>query len=234
MTRSPGHREQAATSARRPRYASPRLVPRRPALETTKRAVVGVVTLVLLSAWSTRVPSAALPSALWDVSGKAWCESDRGISRGNVASCELSAPLQAFRGTGVVSVRRPRRGGRRGRNEPANEQFLYRVPGPVEAAGVIRRLDVLPPDRLVGLAVIARGYRDDREEFYVFANTEDLSDRERALIVETFTTFGTPTTLTIQHLARGAPRPHLFASGDVRTIIPTLQAHYPGVSGSST
>jgi hypothetical protein len=210
---------------------APRLLPPPPRLETTSRTAALVAILVLLSACTARVP--ALASTLPDFSPGAGCERSGRISHGNVGVCALWASPQGVPTTHVISSRRQRRGARRERREPVNEQFLYRVPGPAEAAGVVRRLDVLPPDRLVGLAVIARGYGEDPEEFYVFANTEDLSEGERALIVDTFTAFGTPTALTIQHLARGTPRPHLFASGDVSTIIPTLLAYYPGVPGSS-
>lgn len=200
--------------------------------DTANRAAIVMIILVLLSALAVGVPSCAVPSAQSEFSSRARCDRSGTISCGNVKICELSAAALGVRGTHVVSARRHRRSGRRDGHEPVNEQFLYCVPGPAEAAGVVRRLDVLPPDRLVGLAVIARGYRDDPEEFYVFANTEDLSERERALIVDTFTAFGTPTSLTIQQLAWGTPKPHLLASGDVDTIIPTLQAYYPSDPGS--
>lgn len=52
---------------------------------------------------------------------------------------------------------------------------------------------------------------------------------ERALVVDALAAFGTPSTLMVQHLARGTPTPHLFASGDVGMIIPTLLACYPEI-----
>jgi len=49
------------------------------------------------------------------------------------------------------------------------------------------------------------------------------------LVVDALAAFGTPSTVIVQHLARGTPTPHLFARGDVGMIIPTLLACYPEI-----
>jgi len=46
------------------------------------------------------------------------------------------------------------------------------------------------------------------------------------LVVDALAAFGTPSTVIVQHLARGTPTPHLF---DVGMIIPTLLACYPEI-----
>src|SRR5215467_12518852 len=106
MKRSRGAEEQKSTY-RRARNLSRPVAPTRPSLKKTKLFVV-VVTLIVLSAWSTRVPSSTLPGPLSYSFGTAWCEYSGGISQGR-GSCELSAPLQGFQGA-AAAVRRPRRG----------------------------------------------------------------------------------------------------------------------------
>lgn len=106
-------------------------------------------------------------------------------------------------------------------------ELVYEVQGVRQAAEVVRDLDTIHPDVLVGMAVIARGYAESREEFYVFANLESPSAADIDKATGILETYGKRTQHSLTSLTTGTPRPHLITSGRGSQILTVLKGAYP-------
>ncbi|HEV8701255.1 MAG TPA: hypothetical protein VGV60_08290 [Candidatus Polarisedimenticolia bacterium] len=109
----------------------------------------------------------------------------------------------------------------------AEKSFIYQVPDARAAATAIRELDPMYQGKLVGLAVFARGFKDNPEEFFVFANLESPTADDASMVVGVLESHGRMADLTFDMLFQGNPRPHFVASGLGEQILASIRAYYP-------
>ena len=107
-------------------------------------------------------------------------------------------------------------------------ELIYRVPSARDAVLATRELDGFERDCLVGLGVIVRGYVEQAEEFYVFANLGNPSEDDIRIVTGILRTRGSKADLTLDQLLASNPRPHLVANGAGNQILAALRKMYPG------
>ncbi len=96
-------------------------------------------------------------------------------------------------------------------------EWTYTVVGPAQAEIVIRQLDVLPEEVLVGMGVFVQG---DPAKWYVYVNSDNASAEQITYIEVTLEAVGDRTRLSLQDLLR--LRPHFTATGPSDHILSAI------------